>query len=55
MILRTRTARCIAIKVHASHPLDRFVTLNPFLLASLQDLLVFDPELATGDIVAIAR
>jgi hypothetical protein len=42
-----------SIELHTSHPLDRLFALDPLLFTSLQDLLVLDTKLATGDVVAI--
>jgi len=49
----TSRRQLASIELHASHPLDRLFALDPLLFTSLQDLLVLDTKLATGDVVAI--
>jgi hypothetical protein len=49
----TSRRQLASIELHASHPLDRLFALDPLLFTSLQDLLVLDTELATGNVVAI--
>lgn len=49
----TSRGKLASIELHASHPLDRLFALDPLLFAGLQDLLVLDTKLATGNVVAI--
>lgn len=43
----------LLFNLHGTHATDGLFSLNPFLLAGLQDLLVLDTQLATLNVEAV--